>query len=180
VQNRRDGLPIQIFRPSIVVGEQASGWTSSFNVLYSPLKAFARGVYTAVPGERSAPVDAVPVDYVADAVCELSLRQDGAGETYHLVAVRRATTVGNLVELAARAFQRPPPPMLPPKVFRWLYPLLLRMTSGRRRRALERTEVFFPYFSMDVHYDDRCARSRLEPAGITVPPVERYFPRLVD
>jgi thioester reductase-like protein len=180
VRSYREGLPIQIFRPSIVVGERASGWTSSFNVLYSPLKAFSRGAYTAVPGRRSAPVDAVPVDYVAEAVYELSRRPEGAGETYHLVAGGQATTVGQLVELGARAFHRPPPPMLPPKVFRWLYPLLRRTTGGRRRRALESTEVFFPYFSMDVRYDNRRARSRLEPVGITVPPVERYFGRLVE
>ena len=180
VHSHRDGLPIQIFRPSIVVGERTSGWTSSFNVLYSPLRAFAGGTYAAVPGRRSAPVDVVPVDYVADAICELSHRPDGVGETYHLVAGSDATTVGRLVELAARAFHRAPPPMLPPRLYRWLYPLLLRMTGGARRRALEKSEIFFPYFCTDVRYDDRRARTRLEPVGITVPPLERYFSRLVE
>ena len=65
-------LPIQIFRPSIVVGERTTGWTPAFNVLYSPLKAFVRGSLPAVPARRSAPVDVVPVDYVADAVFELA------------------------------------------------------------------------------------------------------------
>src|SRR3954451_11134258 len=48
-------LPIQIFRPSIVVGERTTGWTASFNVLYSPLKAFDRGALLALPARRSAP-----------------------------------------------------------------------------------------------------------------------------
>ena len=52
VQSHRRSLPIQVLRPSIVVGEQRSGWTSSFNVLYGPLKAFARGSIPAVPGGR--------------------------------------------------------------------------------------------------------------------------------
>ena len=42
-------LPVQIFRPSIIVGETESGWTASFNVLYPPLKAFQAGAYPALP-----------------------------------------------------------------------------------------------------------------------------------
>jgi nucleoside-diphosphate-sugar epimerase len=63
--------PLQVLRPSIVVGDRRTGPTSSFNVLYGPLKAFARGKLPAIPGRRSSPVDIVPVDYVADAVHEL-------------------------------------------------------------------------------------------------------------
>ena len=38
-------LPVQIARPSIIVGEQASGWTSAFNVLYGPLRALSTGAF---------------------------------------------------------------------------------------------------------------------------------------
>ena len=95
----QDGqLPIQIFRPSIVVGERTTGWTPAFNVLYSPLKAFVRGSLPAVPARRSAPVDVVPVDYVADAVFELTQDPANGTSTYHLVAGPRATSVGRLIE----------------------------------------------------------------------------------
>jgi thioester reductase-like protein len=183
VRSYRNRLPIQIFRPSIVVGELPTGWTASFNVLYTPLKAFARGAFLALPADRSAPVDVVPVDYVADAIFELSNApvEPGREETYHLVAGRRATTVGRLIELSARYFGRRAPQVIPPPLYRrLLHPLLVRRSTGRRRRALERAEIFFPYFSMRVRYDDRRARRRLEPAGIEVTPVERYFTRLAD
>jgi thioester reductase-like protein len=183
VRSRRGRLPIQIFRPSIIVGERPTGWTASFNVLYAPLKAFSRGAFPALPARRSAPVDVVPVDYVADAVfelCQQPVREDRV-ETYHLVAGRRATTVGRLVELSARYFQRRPPRLLPPTLYqRLIHPLLVRLRSGRPRQALRRSEVYFPYFSMRVRYDDRRARRRLEPAGIRVTRVERYFNRLAD
>ena len=68
----RAGLPAQVLRPSIVVGDSRTGWTSSFNVLYPPLRAFAHGAIPALPARRAAPVDVVPVDYVADSVHELS------------------------------------------------------------------------------------------------------------
>ena len=64
-------LPYTILRPSIVVGDRRSGWTAAFNVLYWPLRAFARGPVPAVPAIPTAPVDVVSIDYVADAIHEL-------------------------------------------------------------------------------------------------------------
>jgi thioester reductase-like protein len=183
VRSYRDRLPIQVFRPSIVVGERSTGWTASFNVLYAPLKAFARGAYPALPVRRAAPVDVVPVDYVADAVFELSNSpvRERDQETYHLVAGRRATTVGRLIELSAGYFSRRPPRAVPPTLYkRIVHPLLVRRSCGKRRHALKKSEVYFPYFSARVRYDDRRARRRLQPAGIEVTPVERYVDRLAD
>jgi thioester reductase-like protein len=181
VHEHSDHLPVQVFRPSIVVGERATGWTNSFNVLYPPLKAFARGALPVIPGHPATPVDVVPVDYVADAVLELSGRPLAGDETYHLVAGPEATSAGRVASMASRYFGRRPPRMIPPWLYRrLLHPLIVRRTEGRRRRALEQSEVLFPYFSMRLRFDDRRARSRLRPAGITAPPLENYFDRLLD
>jgi long-chain acyl-CoA synthetase len=168
LRDRSDGLPLQVLRPSIVVGDSRTGWTSSFNVLYPPLKAFARGAIPALPARRRSPVDVVPVDYVADSVDRLA--RSGPDGTFHLVAGRNATTVGRLMELASQRFGRPAPPVFPPGLYRRLvHPVLRR---GSRRDALRRMEVYFPYFSMRVRFGDR----RHPPA----PPVEGYFDRLLD
>jgi thioester reductase-like protein len=180
VRTQGDRLPIQIFRPSIVVGERTTGWTASFNVLYAPLKAFERGALPALPARRSSPVDVVPVDYVADAVFELSGDPVDGSRTYHLVAGPQATSVGRLIELSAAHLGKPEPVVVPPSVFRRVVYPLLTHSSRRRRHGLERTRAFFPYFSMNVSYANRQARDRLEPAGIRVPPIETYFGRLLD
>jgi len=179
VRAERWRLPTQILRPSIVVGERETGWTNAFNVLYTPLKAFSRGSYRVVPADLTAPVDVVPVDYVADAVYELSAH--GGHGTYHLVAGGRATTVGRLAEMASTRFDQPIPRATHPALYRRvLHPLLKRLARGRARRALESTEVFFPYFAMKVRYGDRKTRDRLEPAGVEVPHIESYFGKLLD
>jgi thioester reductase-like protein len=158
-------LPLQILRPSIVVGDSTTGRTSSFNVLYGPLRAFARGTVPAIPARRDAPVDIVPVDYVADRGHELATR--GPNGTFHLVAGRNATTVGRLLEMSSEALGRPEPRVLSPSVYRrWVHPWL-----RRKYRGLRRLEVYFPYFAMNVRFDDR----RLGPG----PRVESYFHRLV-
>jgi thioester reductase-like protein len=166
VRERARELPLQVLRPSIVVGDRRTGRTSSFNVLYAPLKAFARDRLPAIPARRSAPVDIVPVDYVADAVHDLAT--DGADGTFHLVAGENASTVGRLVELSSRHLRKRPPRVLPPRLYRRLAHPLLR----RRYRAIRRSEVYFPYFDMRVRF----AARRFPPA----PPVESYFERLID
>ncbi len=158
-------LPLQILRPSIVVGDSSTGRTSSFNVLYGPLKAFALGAVPAIPARRDAPVDIVPVDYVADRVHELAT--NGPDATFHLVAGRNATTVGRLLEMSSEELGRAQPTVLPPQLYRrWVHPWL-----HRKYRGLRRMEVYFPYFAMRVRFDDR----RLGPG----PRVEGYFHRLV-
>jgi thioester reductase-like protein len=180
VREYADRLPVQIFRPSIIVGEERSGWTASFNVLYPPLKALEAGVSPAVPGRPSTPVDIVPVDYVADAIVELVNQPAERGEVHHLVAGPRATTAGRLAERAGRYFRRRPPLLVPPRLYRvLLHPLLMRFNRGRRRRAMRRIEALFPYFTMRVRFDNRRARSRLERAGIRAPAPESYLDRLL-
>src|SRR4051794_13359344 len=117
VRGHADRLPVQIFRPSIVVGEADTGWTPAFNVIYWPLKAFARGAYKAIPARSTAPVDVVPVSYVADAIFELSGHDARSGTTYNLAAGERASSVGELLELSADYFERPTPRLVPPTLY---------------------------------------------------------------
>ena len=169
-----EGLPYTILRPSIVVGDRNNGWTSAFNVLYWPLRAFARGLFTAVPAIPSAPVDVVSIDYVADAAYTLCETSCGNGATYHLTAGEHASTIAELAGLASRYFRRPVPRVVSPAEF-------ATMTLGAtERKALEAGSEYFPYFCMEGTFDDRETRKRLEPAGITAVPLRDYVDRLLD
>src|SRR6185437_6308044 len=129
-------LPFTILRPSIVVGDRNSGWTAAFNVLYWPLRALARGVFTAVPATASSPVDVVSIDYVADAIYELCQRAGDAGQTYHLTAGLQASTMGEIVSLASGYFDRPGPKLVPPAEF-------ASMAPGLATSVLEEGGVYF-------------------------------------
>lgn len=182
VKGARARLPTTVVRPSIIVGERQSGWTASFNVLYWPLRVFSRGSYVALPARGCSPVDVVSVDYVADAIFALSQAPEAEGATFHITAGRHASSVDELVALASSFFERPPPRLIEPRLYRRLvHPLLIRASRDQRsRRALERSEVFFPYFAARVRYDDRRARALLHPTGIEPSPLHDYFDRLVE
>jgi long-chain acyl-CoA synthetase len=181
VREHAGRLPIQIFRPSIVVGEADTGWTPAFNVIYWPLRAFARGAYKAIPARRTAPVDVVPVCFVADAIFELARQDPPSGTTYHLAAGERASSVDELLELGAEYFGRRSPRVVPPWAYRGVvHPLLVRTSDQRRRKALRTSETFFPYFAMRVRYDTTTAQAGLAGSGVSVPPLRDYFAQLMD
>ncbi len=175
IRGRRSRLPIRIVRPSIVVGDSKTGFTPAFNVLYGPLRAFSMGAYPAIPGRRGSPVDVVPVDYVADAIVAVA---DKPGRALHLTAGDRASSVGELLELGSRYAGKPEPRLLPPTIYRRvLHPLLVRQPDERRRKALRRSEAYFPYFDMNVRYENARARRIL---GFEAPQLSGYFERLMD
>ena len=181
VWSRRARLPVTIVRPSIVVGERGTGWTASFNVVYGPLRAFASGTYLVLPGRRDAVLDIVSVDHVADAILALAASPAAAGKTFHVVAGEHATTLGELARLAARRFDRRAPRLIPPRIYRSaLHPLMLRRAAPDTRRRLVRSEIYFPYFSLDLRFNDHCARELLDPLGIRATPLREYFDTMID
>ncbi len=182
VAGAHEELPITVVRPSIIVGERDSGWTASFNVLYWPLRAFARGAYSALPARREAIVDIVPVDYVADAIFALSGTPEAENATYHLTAGRHQSSFGELAELASSFFKRPAPRLINPSLYRRaLHPLLVRAARDeRQRRALKQSEIFFPYFAVQASFDDRRARVALRAGAIDTTPLRTYFDGLVE
>jgi thioester reductase-like protein len=181
VQERRDRLPVTIVRPSIVVGDKQTGWTASFNVIYSPLRAFASGAFAMLPARRRSPVDVVSVDYVARATLALSAAPEAGGRTFHIVAGDEAHTVGELLDDASARFGQRRPLCVSPRLYRRvLHPIALRRSSRSARRLLKRNEVYFPYFGMRMRFDDREARAILDPLGIRPAPLLEYFGALVE
>jgi long-chain acyl-CoA synthetase len=172
-------LPVTVVRPSIIVGDRHTGWTASFNVLYWPLRALAKGSYPLLPARASAPVDVVSVDYVADAIVALASAPDAEGQTFHLTASEDASSIGELLSLAAGRLGCERPPLISPRLYRHvLHPLLCRVLP-RRRRFLRATESYLPYFAIGVTYDNARARAALGP-GIVATPLAAYFDELVD
>jgi len=181
VAARGDEIEVTIVRPSIIVGDQRTGWTAAFNVLYAPLRAFEAGIIPVVPARKRSPVDVVPVDYVADAVHALAEAPEAAGQTFHIVAGSHASTVGEIVRMAGARFTARQPRIVPPVAYRAVIGRIVeKRAPPSARRLLASNEVYFPYFEMRVRYDDARARAILEPQGITATPLRSYFDRLMD
>lgn len=156
-----EDIPWSIVRPSIVVGEAESGWTSAFNVLYWPLQAFARGLLEAVPADPKGVVDIVPVDYVVELIERVAFTP-GLGGRFHAVAGEAALTVDELIEVACREFGRPRPALTRPGSIDPAHP----------------ASIFAPYFDVTTRFDDRRARMLMGDRG--APDPRQYLPRILE
>ncbi len=180
VQSRFVSQPIAVFRPSIIVGDSSTGRTSSFKVLYWPLKIYGSGLWRVVPGRASTPVDIVPSDFVVQALVHLRKSERSLGRVHHLTAgAERSATLGQLSSLAARFFGVKPAIFVEPSFFvRYARPLVDRFTFGRIKRVLTTGRVYTPYLSLELAFDTTETTRGLEGTGITVPRVETYFETL--
>jgi thioester reductase-like protein len=180
-ERMQKGLPVTIYRPSIIVGDSKSGYTSSFKVMYWPLKVFARGLIPIVPAARASIVDLVPVDFVIDAIWALSQRDDTLGRCYHLAAgPEHSTTIGVSMDFAADFFRVYKPLFMPRATYeRYIRPILAMVMVGKRRQALEAGRVYVPYLNYQASFDTSNARRDLRDSGLTVPDVRGYFETLL-
>jgi long-chain acyl-CoA synthetase len=158
---RASPVPSAILRPSVIVGDSATGWTPAFNVIYWPLQAFARGLFPTVPAEPDARLDIVPVNVVADALLELVSGPPRTG-AFHVVSGAGAPTNAELATMAAEAFDAEPPRFVGPGV-----------DPGAEKRA----GALLPYFRVRCTFDD-ARGSQLAP-GSAPPPIGDYFPALM-
>jgi hypothetical protein len=134
---------------------------------------YRHGLLKFLPGDPSSPLDLVPVDYVIDAVYELSARNGGTGECYHLTAGRdNGTTLGEIRDLAARHFKREPFTIVPPAQFEALIAKMAGRLSERELEAVEEIRLYMPYLTGGLLFDD--AHTRRD-TGLAAPPVRSYF-----
>jgi thioester reductase-like protein len=180
VQSRLGSLPGVILRPSIIVGDSRTGVTSSFKMMYWPLKIYARGLWRTVPGYPDAVLDIVPVDYVAAAVARLVFDETAIGNTVHLCAgPRGSATIQQIARRAMEYFHAPEPRFVDPRLFfAAVRPLLWLLLWGRKRRVLRDGRAYRDYFTMKMQFDTSNAQRLLTPAGVEPPPVLDYLDRL--
>ena len=180
VQSRLGAMPGVILRPSIIVGDSRTGVTSSFKMMYWPLKIYARRLWRTVPGFPDAVLDIVPVDFVAAAVARLAFDDAALGNTVHLCAgPRGSATIQQIARRAAEFFDAPEARYVDPRLFfAAVRPLLFLSLWGRKRRVLVDGRAYRDYFTMRMQFDTTNAERLLEPAGLRPPPVLDYLDRL--
>ena len=179
---REQGHPVSIYRPSTVVGDSNTGETPNFNVLYWPLRVFARGWWNLMIGYETTPVDVVPVNYVADCIVNLSLKgASTVGRTYHLAAgPDKICHIKDLATHASKWFDQPYPTFVTPEDFHEnIRPQMDAEATPALRMLISQGKVYMPYFVRSPLFDCSNVLADLEGTG-TEPcmPISEYFDTL--
>ena len=177
-----------VFRPSIILGDRACGFTSVFSTLYRWFHAVdllrkseaRRSGGDALPDLKLRfPVDPdgvmsiVPIDYVADGVLHIAQNQAPDGRIFHLVTqdVPKNRDHLELVlgVLGARGITLMSRSDLPEE----------RLT-GREKRIVNAVTEYRPYFDTRIEFDDRNTAAALESSGLEPPRVDgEYIDRII-
>ncbi len=174
------GKRISIYRPSIIVGDSRDGAATAFNALYQPVRIYVNGWWRTVPGRPDAYIDIVPVNYVADMICELHDMEESVGLCFHLASGQQASRLREITEFLTTYLNGKPIGFFSPKLWEnVLSPCLsLFLRWSKRGRAIIRVAgTFMPYFTGNPQFDtsnvDRLTGKRPEP-------FLDYFPRILD
>ena len=180
VQRRmREGMPVTIYRPSIVVGDSATGATQKYDGPYyvirwmlrqpwiAPMPTFANGATTQV--------NLVPRDFVVATISRLANLDASIGRVYHL-ADPHPLTVRELTSVLARATQRRVIPIPMPRS-------ALKLAIDHVPGVASWMQIPSPaidYFDHPTRYDCRNTLEELADSGLSVPRFLSYAERLVD
>ena len=172
-------VPTTILRPAIVVGDSMTGETQKFDGPYFILRVIAEAAKHNQPplnfGRSDAPFNAVPVDYVVEAIAAAASDPATSGETLHLVDTD-PLSARELTEALSMAYSgRPPRGRLAPSVVA----TAMRLPAMRSRFGGAPRESI-AYLNHPVRFDTRRATELLSPHGLAPPGFRSYVEPMVE
>lgn len=199
-QGKRRGIPVSIYRPSIVAGRTTDGATDNWNVLYVPMRMGVRGQLPVFRQAGRQLVDSVGVDFVVDGMIELGRLDSAAGAifaTHHLTAGASAFTVADLMSVtyersvAHDGYKPSNVKMLGAAQWRALTIAVqaaarapkrvgrIRRTARLAARSLDKCQVYIPYTGVNTVFDASRDHELLRWADITMPAGLTYLQTIV-
>ncbi len=154
IQELLAGIPINIFRPSIVLGDSRHGRTTQFDMVRAFVFLARLPFLPLRPDDR---VDIVNVDFVAEAIARLHLDRTPGVRLFHLSSGAESPTYRQLTGVLAQKQNRRPPLFLPSteKPFVSLVDFLAARRSLGISRLASLMKVFMPYLTWNTVFDNR-------------------------
>src|SRR5215471_16706024 len=167
-------VPLTIFRPSIVLGDSRYAETTQFDMVRSFV--FLAGL-PVLPFRPQDKIDIVNVDFVADAIAALHMKENPAHDTYHLSSGNDSQTFQELTKALA-AEQNTRGPLFVPVIERPFSSVVnsLANRQGRTGRGAALMKVFLPYLVWNTVFDN--ARVTTELGRKPVPFSKYSYPLL--
>lgn len=176
IRDAMQTLPISVYRPGIVVGDSRTGEIDRFDGPYYVgilLVASPLAVPLPLPGDGVAPLNAVPVDFVVDAILTLGDDPRAEGRTFHLVDPNPMSS-RRVYELIAEKTGKRLPRMTVSYRFA---DALMRLPVLERLIRQQRQAV--GYVNHLAIFNSTNTLELLDGTGVRCPPLQSYLDRLM-
>jgi nucleoside-diphosphate-sugar epimerase len=168
-------VPCLYLRPSSVIGDSRFAETTQFDMVRAVCVLTDLPVLPLSPEAR---LDIVNADWVGASIAELHVREDLAGDVYHLSAGNESRTIGEIAEAFSLVLGKRMP-RFAGKLAAPFERAMEALANMPRARGLQRLgallSVFIPYMMTDIVYDNRRTLTALETAPV---PFTSYGPEL--
>jgi thioester reductase-like protein len=145
-------VPLTIFRPSVVLGDSRYAETTQFDMVRSFVFLAGLPLLPLRPHDR---IDIVNVDFVADAISTLHMKQAPGHDIYHLSSGNDSQTFQELTKALA-VEQNLRPPLFAPILGRPFTSMVnvLANRQGRVGYGAALMKVFLPYLVWNTVFDN--------------------------
>jgi thioester reductase-like protein len=145
--------PKTIFRPSIVLGDSRHAETTQFDMVRA--FAFLAGL-PALPFRPTDKIDIVNVDFVADAIATLHVKEQTQFDTYHLSSGTSSQTFREITRALATAQNKRPPVFVPVAERPFTSSVnVLANRKGALGKGASLLKVFMPYLVWNTVFDNK-------------------------
>lgn len=176
VEKLKADVPITIFRPSVVVGDSNTGETSKYDGIYALIQYLMiapRLLRFVNVGNSDVKLNLVPVDFVVEAIAELSRDERAIGKTIALADPDPLTTSElfdtiAMVMTGRNSLVAPPARLIEASLMLPITPVVTGLPHSG-----------VPYFFLAQSYDTAIAAELLEKHNITCPRFNEYADSLI-
>jgi thioester reductase-like protein len=178
-QAMEGGLPATVYRPSVVVGDSATGATQKYDgpyyVIRWILKQPAIALLPVVGDPAAVRLNVVPRDFVVKALDRLAADPASRGRTFHLADPDPLTIdeiIRGIEAASGRRVVRIPLPV------EWAKAAIDHLPFVHRLMQIPSAAV--DYFVHPTTYATEATSAQLRGSGIELPRLRDYLPRLVE
>jgi nucleoside-diphosphate-sugar epimerase len=176
VEKLKSDLPVTIFRPSVVVGDSESGETTKYDGIYYLIHYLRKAPFLLRAinvGNKTVKLNLVPVDFVVNAIAELSMDEAAKGKTI-AIADPEPLSTGELFDAIALEMTGRKSEFTPsPKLVEWFLSKPISPTiTGLPIHGV-------PYFFIEQTYDTSIADELLAAHDVKCPDFRDYVANLL-
>jgi nucleoside-diphosphate-sugar epimerase len=183
-------VPASIFRLSSIISD-SNGTVRQCNYFHRVLRMVPRNPFPIFPGDGDAPLDLIASDWAASALALLYDSRFSPGRVYHVCAgssasMTLAEIIGSTFEVVnARRRSLALQPAAPPRLvgleeFESFARKQTKIGTAAIKELLRIIREFVPQLAIRQCFENTETLGLLERAGLSLPPVRKYYPRVVE